>query len=106
MHKYRFKEEFKDSQIAVPGIRTMITRHSDDTLMEHLLKLPGKKHNVELIPPGQSREDYGQEVKIKTPRKLEKYSTKQLKPETGKKASKESGKPAKKQKDQPEENQE
>ncbi len=89
MRKYRFKEEHQDAQIAIPGIKVLITNFNlTDELAEMVLKkFPRFAHNIELIPDGQSHREYGKRAKIKVPKKLEKYSTSVLKEEkkTGRK---------------------
>lgn len=86
MRKYRFKEEYQDAQIAIPGIKVLITKYNlTDELAEMVLKkFPKFAHNIERIPEGQSADDYGKPAKIVTPKKLQKYSATQLKPETKK----------------------
>lgn len=84
--KYRFKEEHKDAQIAIPGVKTLITRFNlTDEWAERITKsFPKLAHNLELIPDGQSHDNYGHPEKINVPKRLQKFTTSELKPETKK----------------------
>jgi hypothetical protein len=49
--KYRFKKEYRDSQIQLAGRRGAITKDSlTNETAELLLKIDWLKHNIELIP--------------------------------------------------------
>lgn len=90
MRKYRFKQEFRDAQIAIPGIKVLITRFNltDDFAEMILKKYPRFSHNIEEVPVGQSADDYGAADGLRVPKKLQKYSTSQLKGETKSKPEK------------------
>jgi hypothetical protein len=84
LRKYRFKQQFKDAQIAIPGVKALITRHTlTDEVAEMIFKKFGKfSHNIELVPEGETHDSYGSDGSTNPPRRLRKYSTSVLKDET------------------------
>lgn len=67
MAKYRFKKEFEDSEIALPGHRGLITKSTlTDVAARKILKIEKLKHNIELIPTGESPEPVSSELVAET----------------------------------------